>query len=405
MATIKFVLSPFKNKKGKSLILLQYGHQSKRLVLSSHLSINGAMYWDEGKGRVRSSCPEAIYMNEILQKQESKVNRLALQMKLDGIEPTIERIRQVTRQTFIPKPTVIKELEAFIGSIAATKAVSTIAIYKNVLNTLKQYEKNKKEEVTWENIDCELLERLASFLFERGISTGTVKRNTSYLKSYLSYCCRKNLLKSRDFENYTIKVPKKAVISLTEEELEKLKTVTLAEGSLSRVNRIFLFCCMTGIRFSDITGISKHQVETTKSGRVLKLTTKKTKQYTVIPLIDEAFEILEKMDYDLFTVSHQRYLKVIKKVAKRAGINSKVSVITYKGSVREESVVPKYEVISSHTARRTFISLSLQKGVPIQLIASITHNGNISSLMRYVAIDEDRKNEAFFKAWSSNTNK
>lgn len=236
-------------------------------------------------------------------------------------------------------------------------------------------------------------------MFRNQLSSSTVRRNISYLKSFLGHAFKKGLLKSKDYEEFTVKVPRKEIISLTETEFEQIKKVKLPDH-LNKVRQTFIFSCLTGIRFSDIINVKREAVEITKTGAVLKITAQKTKSLTVIPLLSEAIDILKQRNYLLNTVSIQRYSLLLKKIARLAGVDQQIRVIEFKGAQRIEKLIPKWSTMSSHSARRAFINISLSKNIPIQLVASVTHGGNINSLMRYLKIDEIQKIEVFNKAWA-----
>jgi site-specific recombinase XerD len=398
MATVKFVAGK-PNSKKMSVVYLQYIHNHRRIVFTSTLKIEKALHWDNELGKVKKSHPDALMLNEIMVKQASKVNQLILQCKLNEEEPSVDRIRDLYKASFKAKVEFFDAFKTYREEIRASITKSSNYIYDNVYSLLKSF--STKERIQWSKIDASFLERFSAHMFKQGLASSTARRNISYLKPFLNNSYRKGYLRNKDYETFTIKVPRKAVISLTEEELEKIRAVKLPE-SHARVRDVFYFSCITGgIRLSDVGSIGKHSIENTKSGRVLKLTAIKTRAFTTIPLLDEAYEILRRRNFNLVTVSHQRYLRIIKEVAKRAGINKPQILVSYKGTTRIETIVPKYETIGSHTARRTFISISLQRNVPITMIAAVTHGGNVTSLMRYVAIDEDKKNEAFTKAWAN----
>jgi adenylate cyclase class IV len=53
----------------------------------------------------------------------------------------------------------------------------------------------------------------------------------------------------------------------------------------------------------------------------------------------------------------------LKELGKFAEIEQPVQKVKFIGSRRIEEKVPKYELITTHTARRTFVTLSLEKGI------------------------------------------
>ena len=74
----------------------------------------------------------------------------------------------------------------------------------------------------------------------------------------------------------------------------------------------------------------------------------------------------------------------------------------YIGSKKVEKSLHKWELISSHTGRKTFITLSLNKGVSVQTLSVITHNGNVETMIKkYYKAEDSLKISELNKAWES----
>lgn len=91
----------------------------------------------------------------------------------------------------------------------------------------------------------------------------------------------------------------------------------------------------------------------------------------------------------------------IKDVAKMAAIDSNVSQTKFMGAKREDSIAKKYELISTHAARRTFAILSLEQGMRVEVLQKILGHQDIKTTMKYVFILEDVKNQEMNKAWGN----
>ena len=120
----------------------------------------------------------------------------------------------------------------------------------------------------------------------------------------------------------------------------------------------FLLMCHTGLRFSD-SFITPNHI----NGNFLSLTTQKTNTKVRIPLNQQAKAILAKYNN---TMPHQylpNFTRVLKKLAEQAGINETVHTSKRIGVEVVNEYVPKWQVISAHVARKTFISHALASGV------------------------------------------
>ena len=102
----------------------------------------------------------------------------------------------------------------------------------------------------------------------------------------------------------------------------------------------------------------------------------------------------------LSIISNQKMNDYIKELAELAGIDSPVVVTKYIGVKRIDNTYPKYKLLSSHSARRTFTTLSLEKGMRIEVVQKILGHKSIRTTMGYVSIEEDVKNSEMQKTWA-----
>jgi integrase len=91
----------------------------------------------------------------------------------------------------------------------------------------------------------------------------------------------------------------------------------------------------------------------------------------------------------------------LKELCELAGIDDTVKTVKYKGSERIETTYKKFEVIGTHTARRTFVSLSLQKGMKPENIMAITGHTTYRMMQKYLKIDYGHLREEMDKVWGS----
>ena len=130
--------------------------------------------------------------------------------------------------------------------------------------------------------------------------------------------------------------------------------------------------------------------------------TQKTHQIIDIPLNGFALSILAKYsEYPnpLPVISNQKMNRYLKELCKEAKIDSIIKIIKYKGNERIEETFKKYEVIGTHTARRTFISLSLEKGMKPDVIMAITGHKTYRMMQKYLKIADDFKRDEMDKVW------
>ena len=149
------------------------------------------------------------------------------------------------------------------------------------------------------------------------------------------------------------------------------------------------------MRFSDGVRISKRWV----NNGFLNIHTQKTDEKISIPIHPILKEILDKYDYDLqvLKISNQKFNKGVKELCFEAGIVQEVEVVRYEGSTRKYLAIPKYQLIASHTGRRTFITNSILAGIPLSVIQKITGHRKLTTLQKYVDIADGIKAEEMVK--------
>jgi integrase len=128
---------------------------------------------------------------------------------------------------------------------------------------------------------------------------------------------------------------------------------------------------------------------------------KKTKELLTVPLTSYSKEILKKYTTHnpLPMISNQKLNDYVKELCQFAGFTEPVEIVRFRGAKREAVTYPKHELIGMHTGRKTFATLSLEKGMSAEEVMSITGHRDYKSFKRYVNITEQRKKIVMSQAW------
>lgn len=234
-----------------------------------------------------------------------------------------------------------------------------------------------------------------------GAMNSTIGKKFGYLKWFLNWATKKGYNKNLEYKDYRLglKSANQQIVYLTEEEMVKIRDLKLRDDQmyLDRVRDVFRFCCFTGIRYSDAYNLRRSNVKEDH----IDIITIKTTDTLSIPLSQSAKAILDKYSLTVFeddkalpVISNQRMNVYLKELCKLAGIVTPYTTTIIKGSKRLDLVRPKYELIGTHTARRTFVSLALSKGNSAEVVMKITGHKSYSTMKPYIAIAQAAKQNA-----------
>jgi integrase len=163
----------------------------------------------------------------------------------------------------------------------------------------------------------------------------------------------------------------------------KIRYTTLPSQALENIRDIFLLACYTGVRSQDY-----HKLNNLNRifGNMLKVRTEKTDEEVIIPLHPIAEYILAKYNGKPRIITNQKFNTYIKEVCKLAGINEDTTLSRTVGGKRIATTKPKYECVSSHSARRSFATNAYKAGVPTLAIMAITGHRTEKVFLKYVKV-------------------
>lgn len=151
---------------------------------------------------------------------------------------------------------------------------------------------------------------------------------------------------------------------------------------------IFLIGYYTGQRISDYNGIKKEQIKNFDGQEVFEFTQQKTSKRLYVPVHSRIREIMEKR-YNGFPppkLNNPDLNEYIKKVGEKAEINELVTVTKNIGGKKTSENVPKYKLIVSHSARRSFCSNAYLSKMPVIDIMSISGHSTEREFYKYIKV-------------------
>jgi len=301
-------------------------------------------------------------------------------------------------------------MDKYIADHATSREAGSLGVYRAVKNHLQAYQTETRHKVRFETIDYGFFQRFQNFLINRvttdakgkvspQLNNTTIAKALSTLKTFLGYARRSGIKVNDSYKDFTIKREKLEVIALNESEFSSLLNMDLSKNKrLEQVRDIFCFSCASGLRISDMQQLKRENIKRDE----INIMVKKTKTELTIPLNGITSKILDKykdLHKPLPLISSQKLNTYIKELCKDANINEPIEIVRFRGIKRETTTYPKYELIHLHTGRKTFCTLSLEKGMSAEQVMSISGHTDYKSFKRYVDVTEKLKKVVMVKAW------
>jgi integrase len=233
-----------------------------------------------------------------------------------------------------------------------------------------------------------------------GMSNTTIKKNLALIRGFLHWaidngCCDGlKLPAQRD----RLESARRPVIYLTWQELMNVYNFDFGKKNyLSHARDIFCFSCFTSLRYSDAVNLRRGDIV----GDAIHVTTIKTADTLTIELNKYARAILNKYkdiplpdNRALPPISNQKMNQYLKEIGQLCEVNEPISIVTYKGTRREDVTLPKWELLTTHAGRRTFVCNALMLGIPANIVMQWTGHSDYQAMKPYIAIADKARQEA-----------
>ena len=200
------------------------------------------------------------------------------------------------------------------------------------------------------------------------------------------------------FKRFAAKSEQTEIVTLTYEELLRLYEYDFsANRRLEQMRDVFCFQCFTGQRYGDVV---KFDHQSVREGK-WHLRTVKTRDIIPIPLQPRAVEIIDRYRSlgHLPTISTQKANDYLKEICAVVGLEDEITIVRYRGKERIEIRKPKHQLVSTHTARRTFVTLSLERGMRPEMVMKVTGHKDYKTFKRYIRLTESAVSNEMMAAW------
>jgi integrase len=273
--------------------------------------------------------------------------------------------------------------------------------YQNIKSILEKFEEANKYQLTFSKIDTTFYSKYSSYcLNDRKHINNTYLKNLGFFKTFMFWSLKSKYTYNDAFKNFNKDANGKSIIkptltkqiALTIDDLNKLMQHEFKSKRLERSRDLFVFACVTGFRYGEMATINRSNV--TDNYIIIKEEKDETKEAREIPLTSISRYILSKYDYVLPLIANQKQNAYIKEVFAELEYTHKVEKTTTKGKENIKVEMIFKDRISTHTARRTFITMMKRQGKSDKLIASITGHTDMKTLNAYYQVNDDETKEA-----------
>ena len=391
-------------EKDKAVLILLVLRYNGNLLRWSTKEKARPRYWDKKRNRVKVTVnnPADAYINTNLNDYANKA--VEIHRRFDGDISTTDfkeqldittgrKEREAEEAAYLPLLDFIEHYMNMRQNAANAKR-GTWKVYATAAHHIKQYINERHGgKLDYKDIDWNFRHDFEQWLYSkpREHSTTHAGKIISTLSLFLREAWERGYHKNDIYKrkSWNIKKERFAKQVLTFDELDKLNELDFSDNPrLDKVRDLFLIGAFSGLRFSDFTRITPEHIVNEDGADLIELFSKKTNTQVVIPLLPILREKLEKHDYQPPKISAQKFNDYIKEVCELAGIDNEVIVKRSKGGRRIEERKPKHELITSHTARRSFATNFFQLGLPAIELMKITGHSTERQFMEYINIDK-----------------
>ncbi len=424
MATIKFFTRAKKGDKKISNIYLRLrSGKDIDLTVKSGEKIRPD-HFNNNSGTVRNIADEELKdeindklrdLSAIVLKNLPKNNE---EITKDWLENTINRFYNPDQKEKSDTNNLFGFIEDFIAK-APTRPTKTespacykqIREYKRTFHYLKEFAKKEKRTIDFKDINSDFYNGFIQYLQgltlakEQHMAKNTIGKKIQTLKIFLNAATDEGknnnfLFKSKSFK--AINEPSYNIY-LNEDELKRIFELDLSKDlRLDRIRDLFIVGCWTGLRYGDWNKVDKKNIE----DGFLEIKQSKTGGEIVIPVHPNVAYILDKYNGNLpRIISDQKMRDYLKEVAKMAGITGEVEKTITRGGLPDTKTLKKWEMVGTHTGRRSFATNMYKMRVQTITIMAITGHKTEASFLKYIKVTPREHAQKMREIWSKHLTK
>lgn len=277
---------------------------------------------------------------------------------------------------------------------------STRETYRSTYKCLENYCDLFSTKLTYEKIDLVFYNQFREWCTEEDYKPGTFGKFIKIIKAVMNAGLELEYHSNMKFKlrGFKVEMSSDEDIYLNEDEIQKLFTLDLKFDFLDdRVRDLFIIGATTGFRISDLNTLSEFDIITENGKKYITKTSQKTKTQVSLPVTKNILiKTLEKRNYQFpKAVIENKVNERIKLLCEKAGIINEVRLVDTRLKGKREIVYRKCELVTTHTARRSFCTNAYLSGMEAQKIMVFSGHKKLDTFLRYIKADHLQKAKLF----------
>lgn len=241
---------------------------------------------------------------------------------------------------------------------------NTLKAHVTLVNKLNDFKNIKTfADLTYTNIVA-----FDKYMRDKKIGNISINKNHSLFNMYIKIAINKELIQKSPYDLFTpSKGKNNDPVFLTIEEVERIKNLYGLNEKLERTRDLFVFQCYTGMAYVDMQSFSKNDIQILNEQEIIRSSRTKTDESFILLFLPDAKKIAEKYNYNLPKISNQKYNDYLKLLIAHPEVNINKKV-------------------TSHTARHTFATYLLNKGISLETVSKTLGHSSIKQTQLYARI-------------------
>ena len=321
-------------------------------------------HWDKQTSQVCNH-PQANDLNTMLFEFILHLQAIELSLWKRGIPVTLSLLKDA-----IKKDKPVNVTFPVFARIYVQESDRKRSTKENLLTTITVLQEFRPG-LDFKDITYTLLRDFEVHLKEKGNSVNTIAKHLRQLRTLVNEAINQGYIPSDayPFRKFKIKQEKGRKEFLTPDELRKLENLQVSDKRLRHVLDAFLFCCYTGLRYSDFCQLTPENIIRVNGKRWLYFKSVKTDVEIRLPLHllfeGKALAVLER--YDIVTD--------FAKIGPNSEANKHLAQLATLARIRKH--------ITYHTARHTCATLLVHQGVPITTVQKLLGHTSVRTTEVY----------------------